>query len=140
MSDAQHKCSPHADWYPVNPWAVVPPQPTPLSFTFFYMMLYGMGCLFGRFRLAVLVLSLPAPHVPQSLTGRTVEEAEKTETVLVGSVQYCSATAKTSVCYQHCFSSKTKTQRHIRHYEENHLCPSWKLVRWSYCRDVYLNI
>ena len=36
------------------------------------------------------------------------------------SVQHCSATNKSWVCCQHCFSTKA------RHYEENQLCPIWK--------------
>jgi len=44
---------------------------------------------------------------------------------VLDSVQYCSATTKTSVRSQHCFSPKEKTQHQTRHYEENQPCPSW---------------
>lgn len=67
--------------------------------------------------------SLPAAILPApSLAGQY--EKLKICNVL-GSVQLCSATTKMSVCYQHCFSPKTKTWHQIRHYEENQLCLSW---------------
>ena len=32
---------------------------------------------------------------------------------------HCSATNKTLICYQHCFSPKAIMEHHIRHYQEN---------------------
>ena len=43
-----------------------------------------------------------------------------------GSMQRCSATTKTSVCYRHCFSPRVKIQHHTRHCEENQFWLGWK--------------
>ena len=54
------------------------------------------------------IFTLPAPcSLPSSLAGETVGEAEKTEISLAF---YCTTQQQleTSVCYQHCFSPKTK--------------------------------
>lgn len=68
---------------------------------------------------------LSAPCVPllPLLAGR--HEKLKNWNVL-GSLQHCSATTKTSVCYQHCFSPKAKVQHCTKCYEENQHHPSWK--------------
>lgn len=57
-----------------------PPQPTPLSFTAFLHDVTRYGRSFGQFRSAALFLS-PLSFLcptPSSLTGRTVQQAEKT--------------------------------------------------------------
>lgn len=41
-----------------------------------------------------------------------------------GSMQRCSATTKTSVCYRHCFSPRVKIQHHTRHCEEKISVPA----------------
>jgi len=38
--------------------------------------------------------------------------------------KYCSATAKTLGCYQHCYGRRSKMQHHTGCYEENQLHPS----------------
>lgn len=44
---------------------------------------------------------------------------------VLGSVQFCSATTNTLVCYQHCFHPNSKTQHNDNSYEENWLYPNW---------------
>jgi len=82
----------------------------------------GMGHHFGWFESVVLLLSLPISLcIPSLLAGRAAREARKSLT----QCKHCSETTKISVCYQHCFPHKAKTQHHTRNYVENQFCPSW---------------
>ena len=69
----------------------------------FLMMSYGMEYHFGHFRSAVLVLSPLSPPCWQG--NRRSWEIWN----ILSSVQHLLVTTKTSMCYQHCFSPKTKT-------------------------------
>ena len=95
------------------------------------MTSYGTEYLFGHFRSAVL--ALPPPSFlccPSALLARHHEKLKNRK--VHGSVQHCSATTKTLVYHQHCFSPIDKIQNHTRHYEENQFCstqaftPKWK--------------
>ena len=69
---------------------------------------------FGQFRSAVLVLSPPYSLCSSSLLADlTVLECKKLK-----NPWHCTATTKTSLCYQHCFSPKEKTQHCNIHYHE----------------------
>ena len=64
---------------------------------------------------------LPAPCAPPSLlAGGVGGEATKS----LALCKHCSAIAKTSLCYQHCFQHKSKMLPHTSYYEENYLYPS----------------
>lgn len=66
------------------------------------ILLYGMECPSGQ-------LGAAAQLHPQV--------AEEGKSLALG--RHCSATAKTLVGYQHHFSHKFKTLRHLDHYKEN---------------------
>ena len=74
-------------------------------------MPYGMEYPFGHLRAAVLILSPPSSLCPLSPSLADLKQN------VLGSVQHCSATSKTLVCYQHCFSCEAKTQHHTGHSE-----------------------
>ena len=72
-------------------------------YSFVHTMSYGIEDPFGQFRSAVLVLFPPSflcPSAP-SLAGQY--EKLRNRNVLV-CVQRCSASTKTAMCYQQCFS------------------------------------
>lgn len=74
-------------------------------------------CPIVQLNSAVLILTLPRSLCPSvHFTGRAGQEVQ-TLSALCGLVVV--ATTKTTECYQHFFSSRTKTQHHNRHYEEN---------------------
>jgi len=73
-------------------------QPPPPSQFFLSMTPVGTGRAFGQSGSAVPLLSPPSPLCPpQLLAGRAAQEAETT----LALCKHCSATTKTSVCYQH---------------------------------------
>ena len=105
--DAQRSCSLYTDQCPTSVKAAAAPQPIPhvlfcfvLFCFFFHTMSYGMEYPFVQFRSAVLVLSHPNCLVPFSLAG----QYEKLKNRNALSVQHCSATTETLVCYQLFFS------------------------------------
>jgi len=66
-------------------------------------MLYGMEYLFGQFGSAVLAVSPPNFLTTPSLFTKGAErEKEKVLTLC----KHCSATARTLLCYQCCFSHR----------------------------------
>lgn len=96
-SDAQCNCSPPADRCPAYPRAAGPPTPASHPYILFSMTSDGMEYPFGQFGSAVLGLSPPSSCcTPSLLAGRTEREAEKS----LAWCKHCSATIKTSACYQ----------------------------------------
>jgi len=83
----------------------------------FSVMPCGLGHPFGQPGPDVLVLSPSSSLCPPALHCQGIVGSWN----ILGSVQQCSATAKTLVYYQHCFSPKSKTQHRTKHYEENYL-------------------
>jgi len=75
---------------------------------------YGMEYPFGHLEPPVLLLP-PQQLVPPSPALQGSTRSRKAP----HSVQHCSATAKTSLCYQHCSHHKSKTQHHPIFKEEN---------------------
>lgn len=91
ISDAQCNCSPPVDRCPASPRAAGPP------YILFSMTSDGMEYPFGQFGSAVLGLSPPSSCcTPSLLASRTEREAEKS----LAWCKHCSATIKTSACYQ----------------------------------------
>jgi len=83
-------------------------------------MVWIIFCPFGWAVLAVSPLSFWC--TTSLLIGRAAPEVKKS----LALCKHCSATTKTSVCYQHCFSPKAKVQHCTKCYEENQHHPSWK--------------
>lgn len=100
-----------------------PSPPPPPTHAQPCMMPYSMGYSFGYLRSTVLVPSLPSSLCPPSPSMSGQQEAENRN--VLGSVQHCSATAKTSLSYQCWFPPKAKTQKHHTRYCEgkNQSCP-----------------
>ena len=74
-----------------------PPTPASHPYILFSMTSDGMEYPFGQFGSAVLGLSPPSSCcTPSLLAGRTEREAEKS----LAWCKHCSATIKTSACYQ----------------------------------------
>ena len=91
-------------------------QSTPLSF----MVFFTHGNIVWNIPLAILgqlswFCPLPVPCVPSSPSLARQYKLRKRN--ILGSVQHCSATTKTSLYYQLCFSPKAKTQYYTRHYK-----------------------
>ena len=62
-------------------------------------------------------LALPQPTCRWQWDGGAVGRVRNRESL--DAVQYCSASAKPLVCYQHCFSHKSKTQLHTGCHEKS---------------------
>ena len=123
-SNVQCSLSTLANWFLANPWAMSAPSIISHS----YKISYGTEYPFGQIRSAVLILfspsSLLVPPQPP-LAVRTVQEVEASLSLY----SHCSATTKTSVCYQHCFSSQSQntaipeTMKGKK--KKNQLCARW---------------
>lgn len=72
------------------------------------MTLHDMEYPFGQFGAAVVAMSPPSLlSVLSLLSGAGGMQSEEEALMLL--CKHCSATAKTLVCYQHCFSCKSQT-------------------------------
>lgn len=101
-SNVQCSLSTLANWFLANPWAMSAPSIISHS----YKISYGTEYPFGQIRSAVLILFSPSFLVP--LHSPSLAGAEKTEIALT---LYGTAyqQLEMAVCYQHWFSSDTKT-------------------------------
>ena len=93
-------------------------QMSPPSFFFPQLYMLGMTSYGLEYRLGQLgsAVSPPGSLCPPSLlAGGVGGEAEKASALC----EHCSAITKSSLCYQHCFQHKCKTQLHASYCEEN---------------------
>lgn len=99
------------------PWLQMPPSlPLPQLYSWALCHLYSVGYPSGQLGSAVLAVSSRSSLcTPSLLTVRAAGGAENFQALC----KRCSATTKTSVCYQYWSHHKSKTQHPVKLHEEN---------------------